>query len=146
MRNAMDHLHTNIKNAAGRKDAVDPLHGTVLFSGPLEADMTFEYVIVPLAALHRGRQVSPVIDTHAVPPTTGIGNISFAAFDNQLNLSEVVVRLSDALQSYNDSAERFCRQAIEQIAPEHGLDADQLWNAKVSGNVYFRVQLPLRSH
>ncbi|WP_037470646.1 hypothetical protein [Sinorhizobium fredii] len=141
MRNAMDHLHANIRNAAERKGAVQPLHGSVTFSGPIRGDGTFEYIIVPLATMHRGSQLSPVIDTYAEPPASGVGNISFAAFDWQLSVTDVVVRLADALQAFNASAEHYCRQEIERIAPEHGLDPEELWDKRVKGNAYVRLQL-----
>ncbi len=141
MRNKMDHLKEGLGNLARKKGASHPLHGALSFATKLAENGWFEYLFFSLGDYHHGEQYSAIVDTHMPPPSEAVGNINFAAFGYQANLSEIVSEVRGAIEELNEHLSQYVVNAVAELAKREGLDADQLHKDIVSGAVVARMSL-----
>lgn len=140
LRNSMDHFSTNLQNSAQKKGVSHPVYGAILFAAAADIYRKIRYISFPLGALHHAPQVSPVIDTHLVPPSAGIGHISFAAFDRQISFSTIVPALFLLIEDLDSQVKHSVTAQVQEAAAKDGLDADALLSQKVSGSMIFTLQ------
>jgi hypothetical protein len=139
IRNAMDHLHSNVKNLANKKGSFPPLFGALSFCtvGPDEI-VAGEHgkpnirgckiVTITAGALthpnHGFRGVNPAGRLIELP----VGLFEFEAFEHRLSFSELVSDLRKLVELYDTVVKADRDERIRELAREKGLDGEKLIN------------------
>lgn len=136
LRNSMDHIHQNITNLANRKSADYGVYGSISFTTPIRQDQTYSFINFSLGGIQFQEQIGCTIDTHAVPLNNKIGNITFAAFGQNIFLSELVSSLKFTIEKLNEDFENKLVPIIEKIAFEKNLEFEKIMLDNIKGTVY----------
>lgn len=146
MRNGMDHIHANIDNLSKKKGGQSPLYGNIMFATPIKNDLTYDILSLSIGAMRFNEEIGSVFGTQIIKYYDDIGNISFSAFGVQLEFTEILYVLKDAIVQHDAELRHVATKSLREHAKINGLDPIALASNTVRGTVIIkfscRLELP----
>jgi hypothetical protein len=152
IRNAMDHLHKNIKNIANAKDARPPLFGVLSFCFVKDRHLTKnsngETVMTGCAVVsmtagalthpqHHWRAINPMGRLMEVP----VGLFLFQAFEYTVSFSELMTDLAALVRHYDTTVKADQELQLRQFARANGLDEGKVVTEHLAGDLFAFIEM-----
>jgi hypothetical protein len=137
IRNAMDHLHQNIKNIANDKEPRSPLFGALSFCAVASGDLDMSNPSEPLVrrcravTLTAGALTHPQHVLHASNPAgrlieAPVGLFEFEAFKHRVNFSDLINDLAALVRHYDTVVKDDQEVQLREFARKNELDEDKI--------------------
>jgi hypothetical protein len=137
IRNAMDHLHANIKNIAHDKEPRSPLFGALSFCALTSDDLDMSNASEPVVrrcrvvTLTAGALTHPQHIFHASNPVgrliqAPVGLFEFEAFKHRVNFSDLINDLAALVRHYDTVVKSDQEMQLREFARKNELDEDKI--------------------
>jgi hypothetical protein len=138
MRNAMDHLHQNIKNVSAKKTPVPPVFGALSFCLVRDDDLSsFDHDGAPIlkgckvVTMTAGALTHPVHNFGVVSPAgriieVPVGDFQFMAFEYRVAISDLMADLSSLVAHFDSIVKSDQEQQLREFAQSNSLDEDRV--------------------
>jgi len=138
MRNAMDHLHQNIKNVSAKRSPIPPIFGALSFCSVADEDVSsVDHNGTPILTgcsvitLTAGALTHPKHSFGAERPPgrvieLPVGGFQFMAFEHRIDLSELMVDLSSLVAHFDNVVKPDQERQLREFARKNNLDEDKV--------------------